>query len=175
MIVLMEVRGMENGRDAESKTIREYKSKLGAALLNETYLGLDVPRDRLGRVEFDGKKKTLAQWARELGISRQAIHFRLQRHPLRIALSRTKDTARPLSKKRSRDKHSSDDVQCVVIEVDPRHCVKRGLTHSERRERRKSIVDAILRGALVRDVANAYGVTTQTVLQAIKEHERNES
>lgn len=169
MIVLQEVVGVENGRQAESNAIREHKGRLGEQLLNETYIGLDVPRDRLGRVEFDGRKQTLSKWAKELGITRQALHFRLQRHPVSVALSRGKDQSKKLDGTPNGPKKAPIQFAPQVIEIDPRHCQSRGLTHSERRERRRAMFDAVQRGALVGDVALAYGVTYTTVSKAVEE------
>ncbi len=39
-------------------------------------------------VTFNGKRQNLSAWARERGISPQALHQRIQRHGLKRALAR---------------------------------------------------------------------------------------
>lgn len=43
------------------------------------------------RITFRGRTRTLVQWAKELGITRQALHQRLQRHSVTKALSTSKN------------------------------------------------------------------------------------
>ena len=64
------------------------QSKLDSAGVVRTHICHDEPfgngnaqreKDRL--IAFNGKKKTAVQWARSLGITKQAFHSRLQRLP----------------------------------------------------------------------------------------------
>ncbi len=43
-------------------------------------------------LEFEGQRKTLAQWAQHLGISIQALHLRLAKHDVVTALSQPRRT-----------------------------------------------------------------------------------
>jgi hypothetical protein len=171
MIVLREVFGLEEGANAEASAIAEHRQLLGDQLLNEQHTGKPQPKNRKGYFEFGGKSQSLAQWARELGISRQALNLRLQRHPVNVALSRGKDQSNRLGPTVP-PPTADPGTQSLLIHVDERLCVNVGLTRAERLQRRIAMAQACHRGALVADVAATYGVTTATVLKANHEFAR---
>lgn len=48
-------------------------------------------------LEHNGRRMTILDWARELGMSRQAVHIRLKKYPIDVALSVPKQSRRPLA------------------------------------------------------------------------------
>jgi hypothetical protein len=179
MVVLQEVVGLKNGLAAEREQIRIHKDRIGEQLLNELETGLPQRRRPFGeRLTLDGKSLTRAQWAKELGISRQALNLRLQSHPVSVALSRGKDAGRPLEDRRLAPvwPTSTEDVESDCGQFDPRpfcvlECerVKTGLNHAQRRVRRKKMAAMAEAGASTGWIANFFRCTTATVEQAIHE------
>lgn len=164
LIVLREVVGIEAGLAAEAEEIAKHE-QLSGGLLNEKHTGKPQPKKRRGLIEFGGKRLTLAQWATELGISRQALNLRLQDHPITVALSRGKDQARPLGPTTPPPKHDPG-TETVVM---PLWNIRTGLSHPERRERRKQMAIDLLRGMRRDEVSRKYGVTAPTVEAARNE------
>jgi predicted GIY-YIG superfamily endonuclease len=56
--------------------------------MRESLRRINCPRQRQFQriIEHDGLRLNISQWARRLGISRQAVHQRLSKHPVEIAL-----------------------------------------------------------------------------------------
>lgn len=166
IVVLREVVGVENGTAAEAEEIAKWRNSIGDQLLNERETGCGVTRTRRGQVKFDGKSKTLSQWAAHLGISRQALNLRLQRHPMDVALSRGREQSKRLGATTPPPKF---DQGGMTMAVDERFARRTGLNHDERRERRRLIAEVVFQGGLVADVAKTFGVTTATVYMAMRE------
>jgi predicted GIY-YIG superfamily endonuclease len=158
MVVLREVVGMEAGIAAEAEEIRSHASD---QLLNERETGRGLTKQRRGLIEFSGKRMTLSQWAEYLGISRQALNLRIQRHPMEVALSRGKDSSSRLQPGATFVPQYDPGSESIAVSVEA--AAKTGLTHPERRERRKQMAAALLRGVRREEVAVHFGVTTATV------------
>jgi len=50
-------------------------------------------RDNL-HLTYQGRTQTLSQWAREIGITRSGLHYRLKRHPVAVAIGAGKRITR---------------------------------------------------------------------------------
>lgn len=163
--VLAEVRGIEVGLEAEEKEIKRHFHQPNSRLLNErgTEQSSRKNKPTRRRIEFHGRSLTLAQWASELGISRQALNIRLLNHPAEIALSRPRTTADGLNGRHIKKM----DFGSETIDVDCPMPV--GLTYAERRKRRCEMARLAAGGTLVHEIANRFGVTTATVNLAIRE------
>jgi transposase-like protein len=166
MLVVREVYGIEAGAAAEMEEIAKHRELLGDELLNDR--GTDRKRTYArGRLTYGNRSLTVAQWARELGITRQALSIRLQSHSPEVALSRGKLPAIPLEegKRLTPDYDPGRETIIAGLEV----MAKTGLSHPERRERRRMMAEYLFKGVIREEVATTFGVTTATVDLARKE------
>lgn len=172
MIVLQECDGIEAGLQAEREQLRSHSELLGESLLNVRDTGKRQRRRRRGAITFDGRSMKPAAWAKELGISRQALSVRLQIHPIEVALSRGNSQSEPLSPRRQ-DRSYAFGSESVAI--DARHAnIRRGLNRIQRFERRQSMAAAVATGLSLEEVAGSFGVTMPTVKDAVREAKRIE-
>lgn len=153
-----------DAHDAEDKAIREHKEMFGEQILNQQYRG-SQRKVRRGYIEFEGRKMSMAKWAKRLGITRQALEIRLRKHPVHIALSRGKDPHHRLDPTTPRAPSPRP-----AAEVDSPRAVIPRLSHADRTERRKKMASGVLDECRdPRDVALEYRVCLATVARAVDE------
>lgn len=77
-------------RDFEAMA-RRFAARLRQIANHEKQAAIRANRPtRIRRLVYRGRELTLTQWARELGITKQALYLRLKTHPVEVALSRGK-------------------------------------------------------------------------------------
>lgn len=163
LIVLRTVRGISAGVEAEKETIEYYARVLGDQLLNEKHSGKPQPKRR-GMIEFGGRSMTPKQWAAHLGISRQALNIRLNKHPVEVALTATAQKGKSLDGSQWKKK-PDDGVETITLDID----APVGLSHAQRRERRRLMASEFSACNSLEIVARKFGVTPVTVRAAVRE------
>lgn len=163
LVVLRTVRGISAGVDAEREEIERYSKILGDQLLNEKHTGKPRPKRR-GMIEFGGRSMTANDWAAHLGISRQALNIRLNKHPVELALTATAQKGKSLDGTQWKKK-PTDGVETITLDID----APVGLSHTQRRERRRLMAVEFASCNSLEVVARHFGVTPVTVRAAVKE------
>lgn len=152
MIVLSQHSTIEEGLAAESAEIAR-RVKAGQSLLNLNGTGTK-PSSTTGRLyEHNGLRLPQSQWAKRLGISRQAMSIRLQKYAPDVALSLPKQPG-----------------ECLVDRTTTTSSVRAyELSREERRERRRQMAEMASNGKTISEVAASFSVTTVTVKTAVRE------
>lgn len=166
LVVLQECVGVDAGIDAEREQIRKHFAILGDKLLNDAETGKKIRKNRC-QITLNGRSQTRAQWARELGITRQALDLRLRAHPVEVALSHGKHETR-IRREISPVASFDPGREVVYVEV-PDISEGRPISHPERRARRKEMARAKQAGCSLEVIAAEFGVGVATVKNAITE------
>lgn len=120
---------------------------------------------------LDGKRVDMAAEARRLGISRQAVHQRLQRYEPEIALSVGRMPSGIAIVPRERFPVVRKAYIPKPRKAAKPYKVKHGVryTHEERRVRRARMAEMVFSGFTIEHVALEFDVTTVTVKTACRE------
>lgn len=89
-IVLVPEMSLLNGSTQSCGCLRREKAKKQIAINREQMIkngNTTTPTSKVHNLEFDGETKSITQWAKDIGITKQALSERLKRMPVEKALT----------------------------------------------------------------------------------------
>ena len=152
--------------------------ELGFSLLNVTGNPTAKLRRERRVITHEGRTQAIAAWARELGISRERLRQRLMVMPVEVALSYRRGESSPLIeeyRKRKEAEHAEarEELDAIAPVKTIATDARTGLTHAERRERRRLMASLHANGETIESIANRFSVTTTTVISATREFRKD--